>query len=139
MTAAAFALAFLFVQMRDGVRGGDMRGGAERPGGDDSSAWSHVAGDGYGDKLKRRGEDEGSLAGLPAGELAGHRVLRKLPDVMVETRPIPNSDKYEVYFLRRSLEKAVVSGGYANVSVGGGQAVATPVELSNYVRRRRGY
>lgn len=44
---------------------------------------------------------------------AGAELLQELPNLLVETRPIPNSDRMEVVFVRRSVQRTVVSDLYS--------------------------
>lgn len=63
--------------------------------------------------------------------------LRELPNVMVETRPIPGSEKTEVLYVRRTLERTVVSGAYQMATDESGQPVQVQADLTQFAQRRR--
>ena len=69
--------------------------------------------------------------------IASDEVVRELPDLMVETRPIPDSDKIEVFFVRRTLERAILSGAYRVSRDESGQPFRTSVDPTRYTPKRR--
>ena len=67
--------------------------------------------------------------------LAGE-VVRELPNVMVESRAIPGSDQVEVVYLRRVLERAVVSDAYTVARDETGQPFKTRADLTRFAPKR---
>ena len=72
------------------------------------------------------------IVAQPAGEF-----LRDLPNVMVETRRIPGSEKTEVVYVRRILERTVVSGAYEMSTDENGQPVQVQADLTRFAKRTR--
>ena len=68
-------------------------------------------------------------------ELANH-VVRELPNVIVETRPIPGSDQVEVVYLRRVIERAIVSDAYTVARDEMGQPFRVPADLTRFAPKR---
>ncbi len=66
----------------------------------------------------------------------GAAVLRELPNVMVETRPIPGSERVEVVYVRRVLERTIVDGLYTMAHDEVGQPIRARADLTRYVPRR---
>ena len=70
-------------------------------------------------------------------QLASGEFLRELPSVMVETRGVPGSDDMEVVYVRRTLERTLVSEAYTLAADESGQLVRSAVDLGRYTPRRR--
>ena len=62
--------------------------------------------------------------------------LGELPYLLVEARRIAGSGKVEVFYVRRSLERTVVSEAYRIAFDDGGQPVAVPTDLNAYIPGR---
>ena len=57
-------------------------------------------------------EQDHRAAAVSDVRLASDKTVRELPNVMVESRSIPGTDKIELFYIRQTLERAVVTGAY---------------------------
>lgn len=65
-------------------------------------------------RMKRApdGVEQDHRAAVLDTRLASDETVRELPNVMVESRSIPGTDKIELFYIRQTLERAVVTGAY---------------------------
>jgi hypothetical protein len=83
------------------------------------------------------GESPSNPEPLAVVRTAGSEVIQNLPNLMVETRPIPGTEETELIFIRRTLERRQVSGAYTLALNEMGQPVQSAVDLTRYAPRRR--
>ena len=67
----------------------------------------------------------------------GGSVVHELPKVMVETRPIDGTGQFEVIYLRRLFERAVVSEAYETGEDENGQPFRAKADLARYATDRQ--
>ena len=88
------------------------------------------------DGRKTRVPESRVPARVASDRFAGDRFVRELPNVMVETRQVPGSDKTEVLYVRRVLERKVVSGAYTMAMDETGQPVRVQADLTRFTPKR---
>lgn len=71
----------------------------------------------------------------PQARLASEQVLRELPNVLVETRPL-TGNRVEVIFVRRRVERAVVSDAFVTTRDESGQPFRGRVDLTQFASQR---
>ena len=103
MAAAVIALIWMATdpRMKRAPRGGE---GARTPGDTRVVEQDHRAG------ANANAPDTSDA--VPDVRLASDETVRELPNVMVESRSIPGTDKIELFYIRQTLERTVVSGAY---------------------------
>lgn len=73
---------------------------------------------------------------VPHSAQPASEVVRELPNVMMETRPIPGSDRVEIVYLRRVIERAVVSDAYTVGRDETGRPLRVRADLTQFAPRR---
>jgi hypothetical protein len=63
-------------------------------------------------------------------------VVQELPNVMMESRPIPGSDEIEIVYLRRAIERAIVSDAYTVGRDETGHPFRVRADLTQFVPKR---
>ena len=68
-------------------------------------------------------------------EFGSDTVLRELPNLMVETRPIPGTGKTQVIYVRRTLERAIVSDAFTAAHDESGRPIRVQADLARWAPR----